>query len=434
MDAAPRAGHPRPPHVGDRPLTPAQLMADPVLRFEHVAKRFPRYDSALGRLAAALLPGQRAERPASEILADVDFAVAPGESVAVIGPNGAGKSTILHLAAGLIEPSSGTVTVTGRVTSLLDLGGSFLPDLTGRENARFFHEVISRGDGLPAERELAVERFADIGESFDRPVRTYSDGMFLRLAFACAATDEPDVLLLDEVFAVGDAQFQQKCFRRLQWLRERGTAIVLVTHLVHNLTSLCDRALVLDRGRMIYDGPPGRGIDRYYQLFFLAPDHPATDRRPDELRYGDGGARIVDPAAAHAAEERTGPPRAGDRVTVTFDVQFERAVARPHIGFGCSTIEGLRVYTTTTALLDQDPAAARAGERRRIEIDFVVALAVGDLFVDLSVFELVDGETRVLDARIGVAHLSITRPGHYVGVADLGAQIRTGIREPEASA
>jgi lipopolysaccharide transport system ATP-binding protein len=409
-------------------------MADPVLRFEHVAKRFPRYDSGLGRLAAALLPGQRAERPGLEILADVDFAVAPGESVAVIGPNGAGKSTILHLAAGLIEPSAGTVTVSGRVASLLHLGGSFLPDLTGRENARFFHDVIAPGAGLPAERELAVERFADIGASFDRPVHTYSDGMFLRLAFACAATDEPDVLLLDEVFAVGDAQFQQKCFRRLQWLRERGTAIVLVTHLVHNLTSLCDRALVLDRGRLVYDGPPGRGIDRYYQLFFLAPDHPATDRRPDELRYGDGGAQIIDPAATHAAEDRVGPLRAGERVTVAFDVQFERDVPQAHVGFACSTTEGLRVYTTTTALLGHEPTAARAGERRRIEIGFDVPVAVGDLFVDLSVFELVDGEANVLDARIGVVHLSITRPGHYVGVADLGVRIDTGIREPEASA
>jgi lipopolysaccharide transport system ATP-binding protein len=408
-------------------------MAEPALRFDHVAKRFPVYRSSVGRLGAALLPGRRRERPSVEILADVDFAVAPGESVAVIGANGAGKSTILHLAAGLVAPSEGTIAVRGRVTSLLDLGGSFLPDLTGRENARFFHEVVSPGDGLPAERERAVERFADIGASFDRPVRTYSDGMFLRLAFACAATDEPDLLLLDEVFAVGDAKFQQKCFRRVQWLRDNGTAIVLVTHLVHNLTTLCDRVLVLDRGRLVYDGAPGGGVDRYYQLFFMAPDHPAPERGDDEFRYGDGGAQIVEPTASAAADGGGGAAlRSGDRVTVAFDVQFERDVLQAQIGFACSTTEGLRVYTTTTGLLGQAPISARAGERQRVRIDFDVPVAVVDLFVDLSVFEIADGEVAMLDARMGVLHLTIGPPAHFMGIADLGAAVRADIREPES--
>jgi ABC-type polysaccharide/polyol phosphate transport system ATPase subunit len=407
-------------------------MADAALRFEHVAKRFRVHGSSIGRLGAALLPRPRRDGSSVEILADVDFSVARGECVAIIGANGAGKSTILHLAAELIEPSEGTVDVRGRVTSLLDLGGSFLQDLTGRENVRFFHEVVSPGTALTEERERAVERFADIGDSFDRPVRTYSDGMFLRLAFACAATEEPDVLLLDEVFAVGDAKFQQKCFRRVQWLREHGTAIVLVTHQVHHLTTMCDRVLVLDRGRMVYDGPPRRGVDRYYQLFFMAPDNTGPDRSDGEFRYGDGGAQIVEPAASHG-EGGAGALRPDDRATVSFDVQFERDVAQAQVGFGCSTTEGLGVYATTTGLLGQDPLAARAGDRRRVRIDFDVPVAVVDLFVDLSVFEVVDGEVRMLDARMGVLHLTVTPPAHFFGVADLGATIRSDVREPEAS-
>jgi lipopolysaccharide transport system ATP-binding protein len=409
-------------------------MPEVALRFERVAKRYPVYRTGLGRLAAALLPGVRGEAPTVEVLEDVDFAVDAGESVAVIGPNGAGKSTILHLAAGLVAPSAGTVSVHGRVRSLLDLGGSFLPELTGRENARFFHDVVSRGDSLPAEGEDAVERFADIGGAFDRPVHTYSDGMFLRLAFACATIDEPDVLLLDEVFAVGDARFQQKCFRRLQWLRERGTTIVVVTHLVHHLTTLCDRVLVLDGGRLVYDGPPGPGIDRYYQLFFMAPELPAPDRGEDEFRFGDGGALIGRPAASHSENGRTGPLRAGDGVLVTFDVEFVREVTDVHIGFNCSTTDGLMIYGTTTALLGEAVGAALKGERRKVEIGFEVPVAVVDLFVDLSVFEVVDGKPSVLDARMGVLHVSVTPPGHYWGVADLAATIRSGARQPEPSA
>jgi hypothetical protein len=258
--------------------------------------------------------------------------------------------------------------------------------------------------------------------------------MFLRLAFACATVDEPDVLLLDEVFAVGDARFQQKCFRRLQWLRERGTTIVVVTHLVHHLTTLCDRVLVLDGGRLVYDGPPGPGIDRYYQLFFMAPELPGPDRGEDELRFGDGGALIGRPTAGHSAAGRTGPLRAGDEVVVSFEVEFAREVADVQIGFGCSTTEGLMIYATTTALLGQDAGPARQGERRQVEIAFAVPVAVGDVFVDLSVFEVVDGEPSVLDARMGVLHLSVTPPGHYWGVADLAVTIRSGAREPEPSA
>jgi lipopolysaccharide transport system ATP-binding protein len=383
------------------------------------------YDNPLRRLQAAISPLGRQRRTTVEVLRDVDFHITRGESVAIIGPNGAGKSTILHLVAGLLEPSAGTVRVEGSVSSLLELGGSFLPELTGRENARFFRDVVSGDRGDYDAWERAVERFAEIGQFFDRPVRTYSDGMFLRLAFACAAAEEPDVLLLDEVLAVGDARFQQKCFRRLRQLRERGTTIVVVSHLVHMLAALCDRALVLDHGELVFDGPAGAGIARYYQLFFMAPDHPAPDRAEDEVRYGDGSARIESPAAAHADPTRAGPFGAGDRLAITFEVQFRRTVAEPQIGFSCTTTEGLCVYATSSAMLDGLLAPAADGERRRVEVRFDVPVAVGDLFVDLSVFEIIDSQVSVLDARIGVLHVAVKPPGHYVGIADLAASIRS---------
>jgi lipopolysaccharide transport system ATP-binding protein len=250
-------------------------MSEIALQFEHVRKTFRHYGSPLHRLLESFWPFGARRHVAVPVLDDVSFSVSRGESVAVIGANGVGKSTLLHLVAGLLEPSSGIVTVNGRVTALLDIGGSFLPELTGRENARFYHRLIARGDDEPLERERRVEQFAELAEFFDRPVRTYSSGMFLRLAFACAAIEDPDILLIDEVLAVGDARFQQKCYRRLAELRERGTTILLVTHVMHGLTAICDRALVLDHGKLAFDGDPGRGVDRYYQLFFTAPEHAA---------------------------------------------------------------------------------------------------------------------------------------------------------------
>jgi ABC-type polysaccharide/polyol phosphate transport system ATPase subunit len=324
----------------------------------------------------------------------------------------------------LLEPSSGSVTVNGRVTGLLDLGGSFLPDLTGRENARFFHQIVARGNGDTAARARAIEEFADIGEFFDRPVRTYSSGMFLRLAFATATCEDPDILLIDEVLAVGDARFQQKCYRRMRELRDRGTTILLVTHVVQGLAGVCDRVLVLENGQLVFDGDPGRGVDRYYQLFFMSPDLPVHDGASDELRYGVGGASIAGVSVSRDGEHEAGAFDAGEVARVVFDVEFERAVEAPQFGFACSTKEGVRIYATTSGMLGEAPRPAVAGERRRIEVEFRVDVTVVDLFVDLSVFEVVNGTIAVLDARIGVLHLTVAPPLHCVGITDLAATIR----------
>jgi ABC-type polysaccharide/polyol phosphate transport system ATPase subunit len=405
------------------------LMPDDVaLRFDHVEKSFRLFASPLQRLREAFWPFGAASYVPVSVLRDITFEVPRGQTVAIIGANGVGKSTLLHLVAGLLEPSAGTLNVNGRVTSLLDLGGSFLPDLTGRQNARFFHQIVARGDdetpGRAQAREQAIAEFADIGEFFDRPVHTYSSGMFLRLAFATATCENPDILLIDEVLAVGDARFQQKCYRRLRELRDLGTTILLVTHVVHGLATVCDRVLVLENGRLVFDGEPGPGIDRYYQLFFMAPELPVHEEASDELRYGAGGAAISGVAVSRDGQHETGAFDAGELARVTFDVEFSRDVDAPQFGFACATKEGLRIYATTTGMLGDAPQPAIAGERRRVEIAFHLAVTVADLFLDLSVFEVSHGTISVLDARIGVLHLTVSPPLHCGGITDLGAAIR----------
>jgi lipopolysaccharide transport system ATP-binding protein len=395
------------------------------LQLHDVQKTFRHYRSPLDRLAEILWPFGRQRHVPVPVLAGVSFSVSRGESVAIIGANGVGKSTLLHLVARLVEPSSGEVSVNGRVTALLDLGGGFLPELSGRENARFYHRLIARDDVDPLLRERAVEDFADLGEFFDRPVRTYSSGMFLRLAFACAAAEEPDILLIDEVLAVGDARFQQKCYQRLAELRERGTTILLVTHVMHGLTAVCNRVLVLDHGRIAFDGDPGRGIDRYYQLFFSAPARTqAAASRSGEFRYGLGGATITDLATFRNGTEEATAFDASDSARLVFEVEFARHVEAPQFGFACSTKEGTRIYMTTSAMLGLEPVPALAGERRRIEVAFRLDVGVGDVFVDVSVFELMQGAVHVLDARVHVLHLTVSAPRHYVGMADVSAVIR----------
>jgi ABC-type polysaccharide/polyol phosphate transport system ATPase subunit len=399
-------------------------MSDVALQFDHVAKSFRHFASPLQRLREAFSPFGKPHHVPVPVLTDINFSVPRGQTVAIIGANGVGKSTMLHLIAGLLEPSSGRVTVNGRVTALLDLGSSFLPDLTGRENARFFHRIIAHGEGDPAARERLVGEFADIGDFFDRPVRTYSSGMFLRLAFACAIAEEPDILLIDEVLAVGDARFQQKCYRRIGELRERGTTILLVTHVMHGLTSICDRVLVLDHGNLVFDGDPGRGVDRYYQLFFMAPELPSIDAAAGELRYGVGGAAIGGITAARENGEASNAFDAGETVRVRFDVQFTRAVDAPQFGFACSIKEGTKVYSTASLMLGETPRPATAGELRRMEVTFRLDAGAGDLFIDLSVFEVVHGVVSVFDARIHALHITVGTSRRYFGIADLSAVIR----------
>ncbi len=394
------------------------------LRFDRVEKSFRLFASPLQRLRDVFWPFGKSHFVSVPVLHDITFSVPRGQTVAVIGANGVGKSTLLHLVAGLLEPSSGSVTVNGRVTSLLDLGGSFLPDLTVRENARFFHQIVARNDGDAAAREKAIEDFADLGEFFDRPVHTYSSGMFLRLAFATATCENPDILLIDEVLAVGDARFQQKCYGRLQEMRDRGTTILLVTHVVLGLAGVCDRVLVLENGRLVFDGEPGRGVDRYYQLFFMAPELPVHEGSSHEMRYGVSGAAIVNAFVSRDGENEANAFTAGDVARVRFDVAFARDVEAPQFGFACSTKEGVRIYATTSGMLGETPRPARAGERRRIEIAFRVDVTVSDLFIDLSVFEVVQGAIVMFDARIGVLHVTVALPLHCVGITDLGAVIR----------
>jgi lipopolysaccharide transport system ATP-binding protein len=245
--------------------------------------------------------------------------------------------------------------------------------------------------------------------------------MLLRLAFGAAVAAEPDVLLIDEVIAVGDARFQQKCFRRIRELRDGGTTILLVTHAAEIVLGLCDRVLLFERGELVFDGEPAAGVDRYYQLFFKAPVRPSEEASAVAHRYGVGGARVVRSYATVDGVNEAAHLERGERVTVVMDVEFERAVAAPHFGFSCSTKEGVRVYATTTTLLGATPEPASAGERRRVEMTFDVSVAVGDIFIDLSVFEIERGSVNMLEACHGALHLTVSSTRYCMGVVDLDA-------------
>ena len=234
-----------------------------VVAFHNVSKTFSRHagQMLLRSHLARLFKGEHRER--FHALRDVSFEVEKGEGLAVIGPNGAGKSTLLNLIAGLCRPDEGSVEVNGRVTALLELGSGFHPDLTGRENVFLNAALLGLTRARTTELFEEIVDFSGVGDFIDEPLRTYSSGMSLRLAFSVAINVEPEILLIDEVLAVGDSAFQQKCFGRIRQFRDAGKDLICVSHATGVVRQLCDRAIWLDHGELMMAGAVTEVTDAY---------------------------------------------------------------------------------------------------------------------------------------------------------------------------
>ncbi len=238
------------------------------IELDGVGMRFRLHRERVTSLKEAVLGRFRHLRDADELwaLRDVSFSVGPGESVGVVGHNGSGKSTLLRITAGVLRPTNGRVRVRGRVSPMIELGAGFDPDLTGRDNVFLNGALLGYSRREMAAKLEQIVEFSELADFIDVPVKNYSSGMYARLGFAIAADVEPDVLLVDEVLAVGDERFQQKCLERIRQVRRGGTSVLLVTHALDTVATMCDRAIVLHHGAVAFDGPPVPGVGRAREL------------------------------------------------------------------------------------------------------------------------------------------------------------------------
>ena len=272
---------------------------------EGVSRRFVVRARETHTLKELLIARGRAEAQEVWALRDVSVAIAPGEAVGLVGRNGSGKSTLLRLIAGIIRPTIGRVTTEGRIGSLLELGAGFHPDFTGRENVELNGALQGLSRAAIRDRFDEIVAFAELEDAIDRPVKTYSSGMTMRLGFAIAAFLEADVLLLDEVFAVGDESFQRKCFGVIAAFKERGGTILFVSHDASAVERLCDRAVLLRGGRLTFDGPVHEAITRYRRALAEDGESPAVNGRATAAGAGEArisAARLV--AADDAPRDR----------------------------------------------------------------------------------------------------------------------------------
>src|SRR3546814_491714 len=229
----------------------------------NVGKAYKQYPTRWSRLAEWVIPGSKPRHTLKWVLQDIDFTVKPGQALGIIGINGAGKSTLLKMITGTAQPTRGSVSVTGRVAALLELGMGFHPDFTGRQNAFMAGQLLGYTMDDIVRLMPEIERFAEIGDYIDQPVRVYSSGMQMRLAFSVATAQRPDVLIVDEALSVGDTYFQHKSFDRIREFRKQGTTLLIVSHDKQAIQSICDRAILLSDGRLAMEGEPEAVMDYY---------------------------------------------------------------------------------------------------------------------------------------------------------------------------
>ncbi len=353
------------------------MTAPGAIEVERASRRFRVYAQPARTLKELVVARSRVKGTDVWALRDVSLSVEPGEAVGLVGRNGSGKTTLLRLVAGIVKPTSGRVAVGGRVGSLLELGAGFHEEFTGREN------VYLNGSILGLKRE-AIRRhldeivaFAELERFIDLPVRTYSSGMVMRLGFAVAAHLEVDVLLLDEVFAVGDEEFQRKCFGKIFEFKQRGGTIVFVSHDAVAVERLCGRAVLLRQGVVEFDGPTREAITRYHRL--LADERDPEERAAGLTEYGSRDVRIVEARLVAADGEERTQLLPGEPCAVVLRIRAERPVPPPRLLF---------------ELHDEAGLVLAAGSQELAELGWSEGAGDRTLRFDLASLPLADGRFR----------------------------------------
>ncbi len=431
------------------------------IKIDNVSKLYQIYDRPQDRLKQFLMPHLRkafAQAPLNYFkefwaLKNISFEVKKGETVGVIGRNGSGKSTLLQIICGILHPSGGRVETYGRVAALLELGSGFNPEFTGRENVYMNASILGLSQSEIDARFDDIVSFAGIGEFINQPVKMYSSGMMLRLAFAVQAQIEPDILIVDEALAVGDAKFQGKCFERLKQLKKSGTSILLVTHSGEQIVTHCDYAILLDHGEQIEKGESKYVVNRYMDLLFgqgkkkiadvsnnniqalvgtnrelmysLSYDTDNYSNRlgysPHEYRWGDGKGAILDfYLGTTEGEAYPTSVKSGEHIKLGVCIKFNEDIYCPILGFRIKTKEGIDIYGTNSKMLkiDNFKSLGKKGRVIQVEASFICRLAPGDYFLSWGLASHQGEDVIPHDRRYDSIHLVVLPNDNFFGLAD----------------
>jgi len=357
----------------------------------------------------ALHPFRRAGSAPLEALRDVSLSVAPGEFFGIVGRNGSGKSTLLKCLAGIYAVDNGAIYVDGRLSTFIELGVGFNPDLPARDNVQLNATMLGLSPREAARRFDEIIDFAELRDFTDLKLKNYSSGMEVRLAFSVMIQVDADILLIDEVLAVGDAAFQQKCFDEFARIRDSGRTVLLVTHDMSAVQRFCDRAMLLERGRVVEHGDPERVGTRYLELNFSEKARSETSRDADaEIRFGDGRATIEEAWFEDHAGARTEHLVTGEHVAFAARVRFADDVDDPLFGVNLVNDRHLPMLSASNLWIDPHPGRFHAGEEIVYRISFVNLLAAGRYHATPAVARQASGGAAWIDRRERFATVVVT--------------------------
>lgn len=406
---------------------------DTMISVQNAGKFYPIYRRPQDRLKQALFRGRRQYYKAFWALRKVSFDVARGESVGIIGRNGSGKSTLLQMIAGTLTPTEGEVHVRGRMAALLQLGSGFNPEFTGRENVFMNASILGLNKREIEQRYESIIDFADIGEYINQPVKTYSSGMYARLAFSVAVSVDPDVLIVDEILSVGDIGFQQKCVARMRKMREEGLTFLFVSHSPDSVRSICQKALFLSEGQPIYYGPAETAVNLYLNHIrqqanaevmktekeLSSPIAFKTDV-PGQMRYGTGHVQIQQVTLLNEQNEAARAFQFGEKITVKARIKSFVDARHLSLSFLIRDMTGIDLMGTTSFDEGIELPSLNVGEEMTIDFSFTNVLRAGNFGVCLAVNRISKpdkSDVMLLDQVDGVAAFSVLadpeRPIHY---------------------
>lgn len=432
------------------------MSSDSAITVRGLGKDYRIYQRPIDRIREMYSVRGRDYHSVFTALDNVSFDVAPGQTVGIIGPNGSGKSTLLEMVCGTLTPTRGTVTVSGRLAALLELGAGFNPAFSGRENVYLNAALLGISREEVEKRFEDIVEFAGIGEFVEHPVSTYSSGMYVRLAFATAVNTDPDVLIVDEALAVGDIRFQRKCFRRFQEMQKAGKTILFVTHSVDLVQAHCSHAIYLKSGEVRSKGEPKTVIQDYLEDLFgsesINESDDANSREletfsktnksrpgqdlprdlcssrplynPNEYRWGDRRAVIYD----YVLRSEDGPIRGGfergQKICLDVSINLTESIDHLILGFTVKTVDGRTVFGANTRERDVKLPELGAGDNLTVQFDFVCALIPGEYFLSIGLAQ--DDQSRdniAVDRRYDLIHMPVRGSSGDFGVADLGLSI-----------
>jgi len=358
------------------------------IQVNNLGKAYKQYSGRWARLAEWLTPGNAVRHQLKWVLQDITFNIQPGEAVGIIGINGAGKSTLLKLITGTAQPTTGHVSISGQVAALLELGMGFHPDFTGRQNAIMAGQLLGMTAQEVTDLMPQIEAFAEIGEYIDSPVRVYSSGMQMRLAFSVATVKRPDVLIVDEALSVGDAYFQHKSFDRIRQFQKAGTTLLIVSHDKAAIQSICDQAILLKAGRLVMQGKPEAVMD-YYNAISAAHQQQEISQfilanGSIQTVSGNGQASIESALLTDTTDQKIEIIEVGSTVRLVVEVWAQSDLPELVVGFMIKDRLGQPVFGTNSHHCRQPLAQIKKGERIRYLFEFNANIGPGHYTIALA--------------------------------------------------